>query len=537
MKIKNRVSILAIILVVGIAGCVKLPDDIVAPKWDTNFNVPITNKTYKLSDIIKPQKYIDLDSDSNYIFSSEVYEYSTGVAEYLDQSSESISTDDKIIAENVEFDIYLPFPGGIKLSKAVFREGLLNFHALNKSNSESISIYIKIPGIKDQYGKVVSSQLNLAPGDSGSIGTILNDHIYLKPVSQSSELDNGMLIKVTASSSSNTAEANIGFISSGFKFKSATGYFPPKPLALIEHNVKLKLGSDISNFKGNIYLAGAVMKLKAQYLSSNPDPFELELRNLQITGQSLSDNQQEQLIFKTNSEINSPASSTISFKLGTVDTVFNESNSTINDFISFIPDEMLISTSPIMNPDDDQNYKTVTEQDSIKMESYLTTQGIDLNSNALLTIKKSTLVDTVELNMDQSNRDALADGQAADISIQVNNYIPLTSWIKIILADSNYHPLTTITTGTDGVDSLKFAGAEVNLSNGQVTNASQSDQAINLNSSQILSFSKAYYAILSVTLETSSSNQSNPARVLLKANDWVSIRVVGSIKYNINPGN
>ena len=97
--------------------------------------------------------------------------------------------------------------------------------------------------------------------------------------------------------------------------------------------------------------------------------------------------------------------------------------------------------------------------------------------------------------------------------------------------------MTTITTGNDGIDSLQFSGAQVNSSNGKVISASQSDQTLNLNSSQIQGLANAYYAILSVSLETSSSNETSPARVLLKASDWVEIRATGRIKYNINPGN
>ena len=112
------IVLLFLLLLITISGCVKLPNDIVAPQWDTEFNIPITNKTYKLADIIKPQKYIDIDSDSNYIFHSDVYNYSTGIAEYLDQSGETNWEDADIIATNDEIDVYLKFPGNIKLSKA-----------------------------------------------------------------------------------------------------------------------------------------------------------------------------------------------------------------------------------------------------------------------------------------------------------------------------------------------------------------------------------------------------------------------------------
>ncbi|MGA9294905.1 MAG: hypothetical protein WCE54_10750 [Ignavibacteriaceae bacterium] len=533
MKIKTK-AIIFFVLLIPIPGCVKLPDDVVAPQWDTEFNIPITNKTYKLAEIIKPQKYIGLDSDSSYIFYSDTYNYSTGVAEYLDQSSETNSEDDDIIASNNETDVYLEFPGKLKLSKADFKKGNLKFYSLNKSNSESVTINIRIPGLKDPSGQVITSQLNLAPGDSGSVIKLLNDSKYIKPSYQPDSLDNGLLVKITASSNSNIAETHVGFVTSGFIFRSATGYLPPKTLNQISNSLKFDLGNDISNFKGNIFLTGARLKLKAEYISSHSDPFELELRNLQVTGKSLSDNQQSQLVFKNTGGNSSPASTTINVRLGTIDTVFDESNSSIDDFISSLPDEMDITTLPVMNPDDDKTYKTVTEEDSIEMKSYLTTQGIELNSNAMLSIRRSTLKDTVEMNIDQSDRNSILDGKSANLNIQVNNYIPLTSWIKIILTDHNYNRLATITKGADGGDSLRFLGAQIG-SNGLVTAISKSQQTINLDSTQIASLANAYYAILSVSLETSSLSQ-NPAHVILKASDWVEIIAAGTIKYNVNPG-
>ena len=534
MKAKTKILIFIVVIIL-IPGCVKLPEDVIAPKWDTEFNIPITNKTYNLADIIKPQKYIGIGNDSSYIFYSDTYSYSTGVSEYLDQSGESNSESADIIATNNEIDVYLKFPGKLKLSKAQFKEGTLEFQSINKSNSESVTINIRIPGLKDPSGQVITSQIILAPGGSGTVVRQLSGCKYVKPLSQPDSLDNGFLAKVTASSNSNTAETFINFITSGFIFKSATGYLPPRTLNQIDHSIKFDLGNDISNLRGNIYLTGARLKLKAEYISENSDPFELELRSLQVIGKNQNDNQQSQLVFKNSSGTTNPASSTINVRLGTIDTVFDESNSSIDDFISFLPDEMSINTSPVMNPDDDKSYRTVTEDDSIKIESYLTTQGIDLNSDAMLSIKRSTLRDTVEMNIDQSDRNSILDGKAADLNILVNNYIPLTSWIKIILTDQNYKTLATLTTGTDGTDSLKFEGAQIN-SAGRVIANSKTQQVIKLDSTQIHSLASAYYAILSVSVETSSLNQTNPAHVILKANDWVEIRAAGTIKYNINPG-
>ena len=59
---------------------------------------------------------------------------------------------------------------------------------------------------------------------------------------------------------------------------------------------------------------------------------------------------------------------------------------------------------------------------------------------------------------------------------------------------------------------------------------------LSLSASQIKSMSEAYYVIVSVSVETSSFNESNPVHVLLKASDWIEIQASRRVKYNVNPG-
>ena len=153
---------------------------------------------------------------------------------------------------------------------------------------------------------------------------------------------------------------------------------------------------------------------------------DVELNDLQITGKSLEDNNQEQLLSNSENGINNGISSSGSSQPQIIDTVFDESNSNINDFISFLPDEIVINASSIMNPDDNKAYKTVTDQDSLKMEAYLSTKGVDIDgSSNLMALQKTTITDTLELNIDQSDRDALTDGKAADSKFTSRECYPI----------------------------------------------------------------------------------------------------------------
>jgi hypothetical protein len=182
-----------------------------------------------------------------------------------------------------------------------------------------------------------------------------------------------------------------------------------------------------------------------------------------------------------------------------------------------------------MNPNNDQAYKTVRSDDSISFMAKFT-------STSILHIKQTTFTDTVNVDIKQDDRDQILKGKGAQLTVDIQNAIPLNSWIKVVLTDKNYHPLLikgipfVITKNNNGTDSVSIAGAQT-YENGNYLKSSASTTTITLDSVQISQFAKnAQHAIISVTVETSHANN---VAVVVRATDWIKLNVFGKVSYRI----
>jgi hypothetical protein len=211
---------------------------------------------------------------------------------------------------------------------------------------------------------------------------------------------------------------------------------------------------------------------------------------------------------------------------------FTELNSNVTEFLTFLPDEILLEAEYIMNPDQSQSYYTATDADKVYFETYFTSKRMS-TSEFLASIEASSVTDTVDLNFSEDDKKSIENGRKASITIDVENNIALNTWMKLIIADENKNPLFTLRDLTTNADSLKFKGANVN-SSGIITSPSSSKLIVELNESEIQKLAKGFYAFVVISVETSSFNNSNPLPVLLKSTDWIKINAYGQVDYNIN---
>ena len=179
-----------------------------------------------------------------------------------------------------------------------------------------------------------------------------------------------------------------------------------------------------------------------------------------------------------------------------------------------------------MNPDNSPVYKTATSSDTVTFTTNFATKSV-------LAIKQTSFSDTLKLDISQDNRDNIVNGKGVSATIDIQNAIPLNSWIKVTLEDSLYKPLFVISKSTSGADSINFPGASVDA-NGNVLNPALSSTTISLDSNQIkLLAQKAYIVKLSVTVETTGSNN---APVIVRAKDWIKLNAYGKVTYRIKKG-
>jgi hypothetical protein len=154
---------------------------------------------------------------------------------------------------------------------------------------------------------------------------------------------------------------------------------------------------------------------------------------------------------------------------------------------------------------------------------------------SFIALKKSTVVDSGEIILDQDEKDAILDGSAAAIVVELENAVPLAGWLRIDLLDENHTPLFTISENSNGTDTLFFEGANVDV-NGEVRSSYINQPlTVELNSSQLEMLTRTKFVIYSVSLRTSDAFLNPPRVVALRPDAWIKVRSFGSVNYRINP--
>lgn len=130
-----KLMLLVVYVLINFVSCFELPDELIAPQWQVDLNVPLLNKVYTLNDILKDDPHITIDTsggNSIYILQSETYKLSSGLAEFIQITTETTSQNNLIPASDSVI-VYIEFPEGAALDSAVFDEGYLSISVYNPS--------------------------------------------------------------------------------------------------------------------------------------------------------------------------------------------------------------------------------------------------------------------------------------------------------------------------------------------------------------------------------------------------------------------
>jgi hypothetical protein len=521
LYIFGSISFLAVLF----QGCVSLPTDVIMPQWDADLNVPITTKIYNLNDIIKSPDYISINSqDNTYMITSDSLGQNVPVSQFIQINTERSTPTAPVLADGkTTIEAFIPFPEGAKIIQAGISKGTFKVVAHN-SFPIDVQLTINIPGMTK--GGTLLSITFTVPANTASKTQIIDfvDCLYIQPTNQTASKDGQLWMKASASSGSGLAVITFESYTSNFIFSSMTGYLPTKSLGTHSSSFALNLGN-AANYRDKVVLKTGSLSLTGIYHSLAPNPFIVGVNNLHLVGKRNNSQLTDTLRF-TN-----PTSNTFKFDaLGNYSTVYDQNNSNITSFITFLPDSIYVSAEYIMNPDDDPAYKTVRFDDSISFVTRFT-------SKSVLSIKQATFTDTVNIDIAQDKRDQILNGKGAQLTVDIQNAIPLNSWIKVTLTDNDYHPLIingaafVITKNNNGTDSVSIAGSQTD-GNGNYVSSSASNTTVTLDSLQIRQFSQnAYHAIISVTVETSHNNN---VPVIVHASDWIKLNVFGRVTFRIN---
>lgn len=523
---KSRVFIgIYALLIISFIGCFDVPEEIILPEWDVDLNVPIANRTYTLYDMFKPESQSSiistLSGDNFYLIKTEEYKSSTNVADYSKLVEQTSVFRHFIVPANApDQAIYVSFPDEIGIERARFENGYLIFAITNPSNG-LISSKIKVPGIIKPDGNELIIDAIVNSLGSDSIVYDLSNHEYVRPVNQPMQNNNSMQFVASANSPVWGAYQNLDLYLSKFRFRSITGALQRKDLGRKRTATLFNL-NDMGNYRDKFFIKEGTLLLQSNYKSTHNNPFEIEVRNIQLIGKR---NSGDTKILKRNDGQN------INFRInnGQHDLTLNEVNSNLTEFITFLPDSIIITTDYILNPDDVNLVRTIDESDSIDF-------SLQFSTKSIFAVKQANYTDTLEINFNAEERDKIRKGVNADLSIHLENAIPIDAYIKVTLTDENYQPLVILSKGQNNSDSLRFLGGQVNSSNGAIIAPTTTQNLISLIDENIQKFSNARFAIISVTVNTTNTNPGSqiPPYVQFKSSDWLKLRCFGKVKYHVN---
>ena len=505
-------------------SCAKFPSDVIMPQWDVDLNVPLATKNYLLADIIKPQKYISIDptNDSLYVVTSDTYSQSVGISNFIKVLTSSEVTGIPIFAGVTDFAVPVPFPGGAKINNAEFQSGTL-FIAGHNPKSTPVNLIISIPCIFNADGTGSLKDTLIVPAQNGAnpgYASLLIDLAGRSYIASDQNNQNSLYIHLSLTGTLDITYPYVTFDSkvSDFYFNSFSGYLPTKSLGTKTNSFSLNLG-DAVKYRDGVVLKTALLTMNGKYKSPVSNPFIVKIDSFQVIGSRIGSSLTKKLTFNS-----MPYDSFRFDSHGNFTREYTETNSNITDFISFLPDVINISAKYVMNPDSSQEFKTATSTDTVNFTTNFSTKSV-------LAVKQTSFSDTLALNISQDNRDKIVKGKGVSATVDIQNAIPLNSWIRVTLADSSYHTLFVISKSASGADSISFPGATVD-GNGNVVTLGANSTTISLDSAQIKQLAqKAYYAIISVTVITTGNNNTP---ITVKAKDWIKLNVYGSVTYRIN---
>lgn len=503
-------------------SCFEMPDDFILPEWDVDLNVPFINTNYTVAEIVGNQKNITNPDvqDSLYILESDRYDVNAKFADYISLTNfTAIQNSPVIVQDSVSQTIYIPFPEGAEVDSAVFQSGTLIFDVDNPS-AETVFINFVLPGIYKPDGSIVVIEMIVSPSNSQLVQYDISNHTYKVPQSQPPALRNNLALNIEAGTQNGaTASVFISFSSSEFLFSMFAGKIPPQSLGVRRRAFQF-ISGNLLGFRDNIFLREADMQISANIFSEFSNPFPGELRQFNIIGKRNSGGE----FFLEDGTGNS--NFLIRIDNGVFNGYFDETNSNIAEFIAFLPDSIILKGEYIMNPDFDQG--AVSINDSVFVEDFFT-------SKSMLALKRSNLIDTSQVDISEADRIDIANSRSLSLFLEVENAIPLATWLKVDLYDSSFNHLLTLTANSNGTDSLFVQAAEIDL-NGEVSAPFQNPPVVmQLDAEQIDLFARATSAIYSVNINTTDAFNNPPEFVAIRPSAWLHVRAYGTIKYHIDP--
>lgn len=402
-----------------------------APSWDVDLNLPFTNKSYNIFDIIKRSGNIGSDSLNNdlvFLYGESSYKRSFGE----DIKFDGLKTTEVTAPSTLELDTFIVMDDSTFVRKTEFLNGVLNFTFFNNSdNNYSVNATIRNL-FRVQNNDTVDIFSDVAPGQQKSVDLDLADY-YIK----NDTPDNYLHIRLKFQSAK-PVPVSFNYSLSQYSIKTVEGRLKPLSTGITYDEVIDPFGSDVP--EGEINFASVTPDRNFFVTKKYSEIYQVDFTNLSIVGEN-KNGHRIRLKYLRNGNPGDPIDSVFSLTLpsdrDSTSFPINENNSNILEFINNIPKKIEVKRNDFLNLSYNEGKVSYTDSISLKL---LLQMPLDLSITEPIVFS-----DTADAGIDDADiRKNLDKAMSMNFTLRSVNGFPLKGTAKILILDSFYTPLIAI---------------------------------------------------------------------------------------------
>ena len=494
-----------------------------APTWDVDLQLPFSNKSYDIFDILKRSGNVGYDSLNNdlvYVFGESNYVRSFGE----DIKFDGLKTTSINSPSTFVLDTFIVLDDSTFVNRTEFLNGVLNFTFINNSSGVySVNATIQnLFNVSNNDTVRISSSVDV--DEQKSIDLNLENYFIKNNIP-----DNRLKLQLRFQSAT-PVPVSFNYTLSDYSIKSIEGRITPLSTGVTTDVVDDPLGADVP--EGEVHFANVSPDKNFLILKKYSELFQVDFSQISIVGENKNGNK-VRLKYLRNGNAGDPIDSVFTLTLpsdkDSVAFPINENNSNILEFINNIPKKISATRNDILN----LSYKEgkVTYTDSITLKFNI---QVPLDVSVTEPIVFS---DTVDAGIsDEDQRKAFDDAKYLTFTFNSHNGFPLKATAKILILDSSFTPLLAISKIISNApdSSITFNAAPVGT-DGFVSGVNTTTLSAELDSAKIQKLKHMGKIIYEYKLFTD-PNLIPPPRttVKIKGSDIIRIIGFGKIKYRLD---
>ncbi|MCX8057412.1 MAG: hypothetical protein N3F03_07390 [Ignavibacteria bacterium] len=513
LKVKTKI-ILPIFIGLLFISCSEKAKDIFNPTADNLIEFSLSQRTYKMEDVVKRQSQIRVDSGKYLLkFSTEEIRKDTTIdafnADFFEMNVDTLFY--VIISDTIDAQMIIR-RDSVGIQEAEIESGYMTLRFINYTNKPSF-FELTLPGFTKRVGSTKDTLRiggQIPPNQTVVFQRDLSNFLYAQPTNQPFGTTRpGFWLRGKIYLQGGTFGDSVRVLTnvSDIKFRRIKGRFKPFELGVKQQTIKNLLSEDISEFIHRVTFDSISVRMNSFTTIDLP----IRLKQFRVRGIFKSGRAPITLMFGDKDYLD-----TMIQKNSNVSLNFSNVNTNINQFLSQIPDSINISTTLILNPD----YQSgeIVSNDSISF-------SFQVDAWSRFAVNEADWTDTFDIDLSQDVRKKLKNAKDGKVIIYSTNQVPMEVNLIGLVTDSLYNPLFYLT--KDEVarnDTMVVLQGAITNTKGEVLAPAYQTIVINLNQSEIEKLSRGYKLLQRFMLSTTEKRVAE-----VSAKSKIDLRITGRL--------